>query len=324
MAKIIKQLMKNGFVVLNINTNENSFMNVLNDEGPENSTIDQTGLVSTASRFSNSTTPETNLIPITIDELFNKIGINKMDVNSLHLQGSRLYGTANAYSDWDLIMVAANTKNLAVNKEGVTTYIMNDPVINKEHKFIEFVTDKGEKIQIHAYDIVDINDYIKEHDMAVLEFVYHPDSVKIIEKGAYDANIDKVKLVDIALKESQRQWDSAKIIYNTSNPDTYMANKRIWHAFRYLIFADQILKDGRITDFSAANYLYTSQPFLTQSRESFVNGIKNIIIGDSIVAGREVDYDNFDVFENITNNPNFRVENIPIKKDFEDKLKSYI
>lgn len=252
-------------MILNINTNELSFMNALNGEEPENDTIDQTP-TNANSRFSKSTqnkfnsrtankaennsiiVENTNLLPISAKEFADLLGISIDKITSIHLQGSRLYGTLTDASDYDLMIVADHS--------GLRNYKpVEDRSVNRKHKFKEVVTKDGDIIQVHIYNQNEMAAHINDHEITTIEFLFHPDSTKVLERAVYNAKIDKNKLVETVINKSIENWDTAKFIIN-NNSDVYPGLKRVWHSLRHLIFAEQILKDGTITDFSAANYLY--------------------------------------------------------------------
>lgn len=256
MAKIIKQIMKNGFVVLNLNTNENSFARALNGAEPENSTIDQTNTTPNSMTGSRSSqtgfgTSQNNILPISLNELAALLEIDLGVLNTVDLQGSRLYGTDHSSSDWDIIVIG-----------DIPSFVPNalrktDSFGQNTHLYKEVITQNGDKIQAHMFTTEQFYKSLNSYDIPSIEVIYHPSSVKVLSEIKFEMPINNEMLAEAALKESSLQWNKAKkIINDPEEKDKYPALKRVWHSFRYLIFAEQILKDGAITDFSAANYLY--------------------------------------------------------------------
>jgi hypothetical protein len=251
MAKIIKQLMKNGFVVLNVNTNENTFASILNGAQPENTTIDQRNTASRASSNRESKSSQSNILPISLDELSTLLGVSLGVLNTIDLQGSRLYGTDHSNSDWDIIVIG-----------DIPSFVPNalkksDSFSQNIHLYKEIVTKNGDKIQAHMFTTEGFYSSLNSYDIPSIEVLYHLDRVKALSEKKFEMQINNEMLLEAALKESSLQWTKAKdLINNPEETDKYPALKRVWHSFRYLIFTEQILKYGKIIDFSAANYLY--------------------------------------------------------------------
>lgn len=229
------QIKLKGFVNLNINTDEYSFLKPINEENNKS-----TQNVNSAGRAPSSKVVAEGNVPIDLENLFIKLNFPEDAFYNIHLKGSRLYGTVNviqdmnAVSDWDLISI--------VDTE--TPY-----------QFVEFVYN-GINYDVHIFNKQEFLKKLDEHDMDSLEFLFHPKSAIILDKENYSVNIDKNKLINSALSESNKQWYIAKAILNDKSQDAYLGLKRIWHSIRYLIFTEQILKYGKIYNFSAANSIY--------------------------------------------------------------------
>lgn len=209
-----------GFVDLNLETDENISTNIV-----------QSNLI-----VSNL---KTNLIdklepPISIDKIIEIIGLNSSSVKSIHVQGSRLYGTDNLSSDWDLVIIAT---------------------IQQAYQFKKFILD-GIEYEIHLYSQEGFQSFLDRHDMREIEFLYHPPKSKLFDNLKINFEINNTKLIDRVKVESDYLWDKSKNELGVEGFDDYSSLKRIFHSIRFLIFAKQIIDSGEIVDFSVANYLY--------------------------------------------------------------------
>lgn len=234
-------LKKQGFVILNKVTNENLYMVLKREESSQS--------IGNGQRLANGAENELRYsFPLTIETLLSKVGVKIDDVNSAHIQGSRLYETDRLKSDWDVLIVSGS---------------------KTPYKFYEFKVD-GVDYDVHVFSVAEFQKNMEALDLASLEFIFHPDSVKLIENSVYSVNINHDVLKEVAEKESEKQWTIAESILRNPVLDPYKGLKRIWHSIRYLMFAKQILTFGRITDFTEASFL--NDP-ITQEDPRFVDDI---------------------------------------------------
>jgi hypothetical protein len=222
-----------GFVILNKITDENLYM-VLKREEPGQTTE------STEQRLSIQETELKKLFPLSIETLLSKVGVTIDNVNSAHIQGSRLYETDKLKSDWDVLIVAGS---------------------KTPYRFYEFSVN-GVDFDVHVFSVVEFHKKIEALDLATLEFIFHPNSAKLIENSVYSVNLNHDTLKVVAEAESLRQWTVAEAILRNPDLDPYKGLKRIWHSIRYLMFTKQLLNSGTITDFTEASSL--SDPILQE------------------------------------------------------------
>jgi predicted nucleotidyltransferase len=292
MAKIIKQVMKNGFVVLNVNTNENCFASALNGAQPENSTVDQNNTSSRASsnRGSKSSVgskilgEKEGIIPISLSELAIILNIDLDKINTIDLYGSKVYGTATKNSDWDVLIIG-DIPNFVPGARRVRHNLDENT-----HLLTDVVTKNGDTVQAYLLPTEYFTDTNKFSTVFMLEVFSLPDNFKILNKMNYDTKINKENLINSTLSEVDYFWNYVRERFNEAGSDKYQLAKKIWHSFRYLIFTEQALKDDIITDFSAANYLY-----------------------DGIVSNGI--YEDYSYFEK-----NF----LTLRMELEEKIKSYL
>ena len=241
----------NGFVDLNLELDENSSTRIVDeniiesDLGIINIDLNDQIITTLSTR---SIVTENNRIELSSpkEKILQNIGINDIEsVNLMSLQGSRLYGVNKISSDWDLTLVTTS----------INSYDFRETVIN------------GEEYDFHIYSPNKFQEKLNNHNMRELEVLFHPDKFRIIEKFEYFVDLDKEKLVQTVKKESDELWKRGEEILNEDKFDSYRALKSIWHSFRFLIFAKQILETGSINNFSEANFLY--EPIVKSKQKDF-------------------------------------------------------
>ena len=78
--------------------------------------------------------------------------------------------------------------------------------------------------------------------MRELETLYHPTNVRLIDNVEFSTTIDNNKLIEAVKAESDFLWNKAKSELNSEEATSdYISLKRIFHSFRILTFAEQIL-----------------------------------------------------------------------------------
>jgi len=203
-------------------------------------------------------------IPFKSEDVIAAAGVHPLKVKNIFLYGSRVYGTANETSDWDIIMIASHM------------------LAHEEKK----ITVNGVLLNIHIFT----PDYFKEelnlHHPRALECLFAPEWIILLNKVPLTQEISVKRLVMDTLNESRNRWKRAKrdiLDYNF-----YSGQKSLFHSIRVLIFAIQVAEQGKIVDYSAANYLYAQ-----------------------IVGIDEIDWDFY------------KEKFLPIKIELEEKLKTF-
>ena len=165
---------------------------------------------------------------ISKERIIELAGVHPLKVKNIYVFGSRVYQTATHESDYDIIVVA-NSMNEA-------TEIRNGDLNIHVHTPDKFIRD------------------LKELDMHNLECIFAPTEAKILERVNYaDANfkIQPEKMKFKSMSQSFNSFHKAKL--KMYDADTYIGAKSLFHSLRILLFATQIVKYGRILDFTEAN-----------------------------------------------------------------------
>ena len=174
--------------------------------------------------------PPNTMNGINIEEIVELTKLHPLKVRNIYLFGSRVYGTNNDSSDYDVLVTATN-------------------LLAKQQVFTD-------KYNIHVHVPSVFEDNLRAHDIISLECMWAPDFAKLQQKVDYSKKfvLDRSKLKAKILTQSHDAWHKAKMALNES--DVLRGHKRIGHSFRILVFGLQILEHGMIVDFSANNKLY--------------------------------------------------------------------
>jgi len=169
-------------------------------------------------------------IDIDIDRVLDMTQLTPMKTRNIYVYGSQVYRTDRPDSDTDIL---------------VTACTMN---VHKEYNDGEY------NIHVITPDI--FADRLRMHDMQQLECIYSPNCARIQEDVDYldgfELNRDRLKKK--VLSQSTHSWHQAKI--RMRDGDIERGAKSLFHSLRMLVFAEQILEEGEIFDFSEANYWF--------------------------------------------------------------------
>lgn len=171
-------------------------------------------------------------------------GLSDDQILNVYPYGSRVYGTHSKDSDHDFILVMKSVKvdsdrlDSTDNPISITTYL--------EETFKEKVA---------------------EQKIFALEAIFCP-SEKILKKTIdIPFKLNKTKLRESISEKCSKDWNQAKKRFSDSqgwNPVTnqpyvqkvYEAKKSLFHCFRMIDFAMQILEKGKIVNFHSCNILW--------------------------------------------------------------------
>lgn len=168
------------------------------------------------------------MIP-TIDDIILASGIHRSRVFNIYLFGSRVYGTFNTKSDWDIIMVANNS--------------------------VEAIEIKGDEFNIHVYTPDKFKSDLEWHRPNNLECIFAPDFAKLLEKIDFsDFKINLIKLRHATSHVSSYSWVKAKKKLEAG--EYFIGIKSLYHSLRIPMFSNQIIETGRIVDFTCANSIW--------------------------------------------------------------------
>jgi len=172
-------------------------------------------------------------LPFTVEDIIKSAGVHPLKVRNIYLYGSRVYGTARAESDYDIIMIASHLLAHEEKRTTVNGVLLNIHIITPD----KFLAD------------------LKIHNIMNLECLFAPDWAKLQEKLVLPTDINIKKLVKNNLAQSYSSWQGGKRKIREYNIDKGV--KSIFHSLRMLMFATQIVEQGKIADYSIANDLYS-------------------------------------------------------------------
>jgi len=165
-----------------------------------------------------------------LDVLKSELNIHKLRVFNIYLYGSRTYGIASDDSDYDFIIVA------------------NNSVENIEHKIFK----DGVEYNFH----IQTPDYFQErldwNDPKTFECLLWSQENTILEQKKFKIDIVKSKYRHAVSHISSNSWVKARKKLEIENK-YYIGQKSLYHSLRIPIYAIQVMKYGKITDWSCAN-----------------------------------------------------------------------
>lgn len=161
----------------------------------------------------------------TYDDLLRILKCQDSDVHTVFRTGSYLYGCANAKSDEDFVAVLHGGRQ--------------DLILRP-------------KVNIVCHSPVSFQQALDSHSVFALECLYSPLDTRIKVGPSFSTRIDKARLKAKATETSDSDFNKAKRIFDS---DWVGAKKKIYHSIRVLMFVNQIVTHGRITDYGEANSL---------------------------------------------------------------------
>ncbi len=168
------------------------------------------------------------------------------NVLNVYIFGSQVYGTANAASDVDIIVVA------------------------KDHF-------DSKDINVHVYTVETFQMLIDRHDIQALECLYSNERYKLIELHTFELPvIDKAKLrVAISTIASNSWVKGKKKLTVAGDYDLKLAIKSIFHSIRILEYGYQIATASKIYDYERMNWVLNDLYKLAETlqREALWNAI---------------------------------------------------
>lgn len=166
------------------------------------------------------------------------------DVLSVYSYGSRVYGTATEKSDHDFVVVLKNVET------------ESDRIDSQDHP-----------ISITIYSKEGFQEKVNLHKIGALECIFCPQNKILKSTMEFSFKLDKSALRASISEKCSKDWNQAKKRFSDSqgwNPVTnqpyvrkvYEAKKSLFHCFRMLDFATQIIEKGKIINFSSCNDLW--------------------------------------------------------------------
>jgi predicted nucleotidyltransferase len=174
---------------------------------------------------------------VTLNEIIAACGQKTDNVLAVYPYGSRVYGTDSSTSDYDFIVV-------------VSSLLSNGVVVQSDQYSYN-------NLNINVYQKDHFQHLIDEHSISVLECVFLPASLVLLERHKFRYRFDESKLRSSISKKADNSWVKSKkklIVEKDHNP--YAAKKSLFHSLRILMFGLQIATKKRIVDYSEANELW--------------------------------------------------------------------
>ena len=181
-----------------------------------------------------------------LEDVIEIAGIHPSRVFNVYIFGSRVYGNYDAASDWDIIIVANNSVEAIELKETV----QDKYSYNMNARFIRY--------NIHIYTPDRFQKDLDWHRMNNLECIFAPDWAKLKEDKKYEFKLDLKKLRHASSHISSNSWVKCK---KKLDGEYRTAIKSFFHSIRIPMFATQIARYGRITDFTTANFIWRKLMF---------------------------------------------------------------
>lgn len=162
------------------------------------------------------------------------------NILNIYLHGSQVYGTATEKSDYDYIVILEDN----TPEPNLITYFPN------------------QKVELIFYSKSEWVRRAQENDCDFLECYFLPEDKKIKETFIPEFKLVKEKIRSNFSAKASNSWVKCKkklTVEKDYNP--YIGKKSLWHSLRLIRFGIQILKYGKITDYSELNYLYKEIAF---------------------------------------------------------------
>lgn len=170
-----------------------------------------------------------NQVP-TLDTIIRVSGIHPSRVFNVYLFGSRVYGTSDQNSDWDVIMIANNSVESTEIRRGL--------------------------FNIHVYTPDKFTKDLEWHRINNLECIWAPDWAKLKESIVFDKfKIHNNKLRHALSHISSNSWVKCRKKLTVEN-EYYIGIKSIFHSIRIPMFGSQIAEYGKIVDYTCANQIW--------------------------------------------------------------------
>lgn len=159
------------------------------------------------------------------DLIHNHLSGKGLDILQVFPYGSHVYGLHGPSSDRDYcIVVSGQNVSESMRVDQVDAFVYSDDVFMQK---------------------------LSEHDTVLMECVFLSDLTKHLQK------IDIPTLRHSFSAAADRAFCKAKKKFIIqADKDLYLGRKNIFHAFRILLFGKQLAVDKRISDYSAANWVW--------------------------------------------------------------------
>lgn len=168
-----------------------------------------------------------------IEDIIRAAKLHPSRVFNIYIFGSRVYGTYNKDSDWDIIMVANNSVESTEIRNGL--------------------------YNIHVYTPDKFQTDLDWHRPNNLECIFAPDWAILKEDKKFNFKLNLAKLRHASSHVSSNSWVKAKKKLEVG--EYYTGVKSLFHSIRIPMFASQVATDGKISDFECANFVWDKLTF---------------------------------------------------------------
>jgi hypothetical protein len=159
--------------------------------------------------------------------LLRLLGRPASEVHALFRCGSRVYGTATATSDEDFVAILAR-------RDARQDLVFGDDV----------------NIVVHGLD--SFRDAVAEQSVFALECLFLAPEHRLVDpRPAFPFTLDRAKLAASAGARSSSDFKKAAKQFED---EPLASKKKLFHALRVPMFALQIMRSARITDYGQANH----------------------------------------------------------------------
>ncbi|RDJ35192.1 MAG: hypothetical protein DWQ19_10235 [Crenarchaeota archaeon] len=156
-----------------------------------------------------------------------RYGLRPEDVNFFPY-GSRVYGTASEQSDYDYIAII--------------------PAERRSDTGTEF---NWNNVNIHMFNQYDWQQQLNRHKIHTLEVYFLPDGCRKM----FNFKLDRFILRNELMAKSRHSFIRAKKKIEVEK-EFILGWKSLFHSLRILVFGTQLVKMGKIADYSAANHYW--------------------------------------------------------------------
>lgn len=176
--------------------------------------------------------------------ILNDFNLEDENVLAAFPYGSRVYGTNNPNSDHDFVIV------------------MNKVVTESDR-----LDSRYNNTSITTYSQEAFEDLVDKHKIFALECIFCPKDLVLKNKLDLQFKLNKSNLRHSISEKCSKDWNQAKKRFSDSqdiNPVTgeryvrkvYEGKKSLFHCFRMINFAVQVIEKGKIYNFGACNELW--------------------------------------------------------------------
>ena len=163
-----------------------------------------------------------------LSRIENTLKVDRGELTSIYLWGSRAYKTHTTDSDFDIICVGENFSDGREYRNG--------------------------DLNLHTVSVQTFQNNLTEHKIREVECFFLPRDNYLMGDYIYDFHLDLKKLRHIWSAVSSNSWVKAKKKINVEK-EWYIGIKSLFHSLRILNFATQLAVKKQI-NFTAANYLW--------------------------------------------------------------------